>query len=154
MRYFLVLTGLALLFTLTGCGDYPRGRVHGTVLYQGKPVTHAVITFLTKDNQAYRADIGKDGTYEVPNVVRGPVRVSIQQVAPSVKPRPDPDLKRKGPGVGEAKDDPAARAARDPAPSEPVPMGPMIPTKYADANTSGLSFELTGADQEWSIDLK
>jgi hypothetical protein len=142
MRALLMATLLAAPLLLPGC-DAPRSRVHGTVKVQGRPVTGGTIIFQTKDPQAFAAELKADGSYEVSGLPRGTIRVSVQPLPP------------KGPGKsvggpGGAAPDPAKQAPPDP----PPPPGPVVPTLYADANTSGLSFELKDQDQEYSVDLK
>jgi hypothetical protein len=142
--------GLVILACLPGCGDGPRSRVHGKVTYLGNTVTGGTVIFLAKDNMTYVADIQADGTYSVTGVPRGPVRVSVQQPpprpgaksenAPRVIPKVDPEGKN-------------SKAVFTEIP-EPKTSGPRIPAVYADANQSGLSFEVKDPDQEYNIDLK
>ncbi len=40
------------------------------------------------------------------------------------------------------------------APAQPVGPTVTLPVRYNDPNQSGLSFELSLADQEYSVDLK
>lgn len=147
----LIFFSAALL--VAGCGDYPRSTVRGKITYNGKPVADATIIFLTRDNMTYTAGTKADGSYEVGNIPRGTVTVSIQQALPHIAPRPDPTPMGKagGAGTGESKDQ-AARNA--PPPSEPVALKSPIPSKYMDAKQSGLQFELKDPEQEWSVDLK
>jgi hypothetical protein len=129
---------------VAGCMDFPRGDVRGKVTYQGEPISLATLMFVTVDNQVYRADLSEDGSYAIPGVPLGKVRVAVQQALPMVKPRPDPV----GPGV-----------AAGPGGQEFIPgnlstdMVPL-PEKYGHPDQSGLEFELTQAEQEWSVDLQ
>src|SRR4051794_16207247 len=81
------------LLAAQGCG-YQRSRVEGTIKHQGKPLGGAIITFFGPDNMTYTADTRSDGTYDVDDVPRGTVRVSIQLPPPRSKSRPDPDLRK------------------------------------------------------------
>ncbi len=144
------LTGLlvAAAAVLTGCGDLPRGGLHGTLTFQGKPLAGATVMFFGKDNQVYRADLTKEGTYTVSGVPLGPIRVAVQQFLPSVTPRPDPPPGGpKKPEMGEARD-----AAWKP-PEITAEERPRVPASYGDPGTSGLALDLVEADQEWSAEL-
>jgi hypothetical protein len=143
---------IAAAALIAGCGDYPRSRVHGTVKYQGKPLTNATVMFLTRDNQVYRAELAADGSYQVFGVVQGPVKVSIQQALPAVAPRPDPTPA--GKAAKAAVNDEKAAARPDPPASTPREPAVKFPERYGDPNQSGLAFDLTEPDQEWSVDLK
>lgn len=142
----------SLLFAaamLTGCGDLPRGSLHGTLTFEGEPLAGATVMFFGKDNQVYRADLTKEGTYTVSGVPLGPIRVAVQQFLPSVTPRPDPPPGGpKKPEMGEARD-----AAWKP-PEITAEERPRVPASYGDPGTSGLALELVEADQEWSAELK
>jgi hypothetical protein len=144
------LPGLLLVAAaLVGCGDMPRGRLHGTLSFRKEPLAGATVMFLTRDNQVYRADLDAEGSYMLEGVPQGPVKVAVQQPLASVSPRPDPP-----PGARVNKPD--MQEARDAAWKPPVipPIdGQRLPMSYGDPNTSGLAFELTGADQEWSAEL-
>lgn len=144
MRTALFLTAAFASVVLSGCGDMPRGRIHGIVKFQGKPLSKASLIFLAKDNRTYLADIKPDGSYEVDGVALGPVKVSIQQF----QPRPVPKSEKAAPKEEIEKKDSGRRD------EEPKAVGPTLPAQYADPDKSGLTFELKQADQEWSVDLK
>lgn len=151
MHPIFTLVPAALLVALSGCGgDVPRGKLHGTVKYQGKPVAHGTLIFLGSDNQTYPADLGKDGRYTVDRIPFGSIKVAIQQSPARPAPKNDPGAARAKGGMGETKD--AARPA--PPPDEPKANWVVLPPQYQQAETSGLSFEMKAADQEWSVDLK
>jgi hypothetical protein len=80
----------------------------------------------------------------------GPIKVSIQQPAPRYAIKGEFDGPSSTKGVTDEKAGKSA-AQYDP---QPKPSGTRIPTLYAEADKSGLNFELKGADQEWSVDLK
>ena len=152
MRGIIVVAAVAAAVVLIGgCGqELPRGRVHGTLKYQGKPFPGTVI-FIAKDNKTHTAELKADGSYEVDGVALGPIKVSIQQPAPryAVKGEFDvPNSNAKG-----VSDEKAGKTAAQYDP-QPKPSGPRIPMQYADSNKSGLDFELKSADQEWSVELK
>lgn len=162
MRRACAAVSLLLAAVLAGgCGDLPRARVSGKVTYAGRPIPGGSVTFFGQDNMTYLADLKPDGSYEVAGVPRGPVRVSVQQPPRRPAPRPNPPAGWVG-DAAKAKladpiDDQAKASRREavaPAAPEAKATGPALPAKYADPNKSGLSFELTQPDQDWSIDLK
>lgn len=147
MRRTLVAAAVALL--APGCGgDIQRGKLHGTVKYQGKPVTSGTVIFLGSDNMSYPADLDKEGKYSVDRIPFGVVKVAIQQTAARPAPKADPTV-AKSKGL-EGKD--ASRPA--PPTDEPRIAGVAVPAQYNQAETSGLTFEMKAAGQEWSVDLK
>ncbi len=154
MRFVLLAPALVAV-ALSGCGgDVPRGRVHGTVKLNGKPLSGATVIFLAADNKTHVVDLRADGTYEVPGVALGPVKVSVQQAAPrsAVKGEFDPPvLSSAAKGVADEK---AGKSPTAPEAKGKADAGPRLPAHYTDPARSGLSFELKAADQEWSVDLK
>ena len=138
---------IVLVFALAGC-ESPRSRVHGTLKYQGQPLSDVTLIFLASDNQTYPAYPKADGTYEVVGLPRGKVQVSIQQNLPRVVPRPE----RPPSGFPEADADDAAKGGHRPPVA--VPSAGSLPPKYADPEQSGLEFELTEADQLFDMDLR
>ena len=153
MRLTMLAAAVLAAVALSGCGDVPRGRLHGTVKYQGKPLTGATVIFLAKDNKTHVARLKSDGTYDVSGVALGPIKVSVQADLPAVSPKAESfgsAVSSQGKGVSDEK------AGKAPVPpiTEKAAGGARLPTHYADADKSGLSFELKDADQEWSVDLK
>lgn len=150
MRALILAVGTAAAVVLAGCGgDGPRGTVHGTVKFQGKPLTGAAVIFVASDNKTHVLSLSADGAYTVTGVAYGPVKVSVQQEKEriAVKGQFDaPSSEAKG-----VKDEKAGAAP--PVATRPK-AGATIPARYADANTSGLGFELKQPEQEWSVDLK
>jgi hypothetical protein len=81
-------------------------------------------------------------------VARGTVRVVVQpepESAAASRPERPPPIRA---GGGEAAKD-AARVAAPPS----LRSGPPVPPRFARPETSGLSFELTEAEQQYDIDL-
>ncbi|OWK41739.1 hypothetical protein [Fimbriiglobus ruber] len=81
---FCLLAAAVFAAALSGCGDVPRSRVHGTVKFQGKPLTGATVIFIASDNKTYLTELKEDGSFAAAGVARGPVKVSIQQALPHV----------------------------------------------------------------------
>lgn len=143
-----------VLAGLSGCGggDAPRGRVHGKITVQGKPVAGLAVVFLGSDNRTHPVITKADGSYEATGVALGPVKVSVQAatersaVKGEFDPPPVPSATK---GV---QDEKAGKSLADTAPK--APTGSRLAPHYADPERSGLTFELKGPDQEWSADLK
>jgi hypothetical protein len=147
---FLGAAALVAAVVLTGCGgDVPRGRVHGTIKHQGKPLKDATLIFVASDNKTHSAQLKPDGTFEVSGVAYGPVKASIQPLLPRSAVKADPDPKRPQTGKAGVVDEKASFK-----PPEDQPKAPHFLAQYTDAEKSGLTFELKQSDQEWSVDLK
>jgi hypothetical protein len=118
-----VASSVAVVFVLSGCSA-PTATITGKVISGGRPVEGARISFLGKTGATFTGLAANDGTYTVENVP--PAEYTVLVFGPPPPP--------KGEGAGMAKK--RASAAQP----EPVPGGPTVPAKYADAATSGLSF--------------
>jgi hypothetical protein len=152
MRWFFVAVAATVLVTTAGCGR-PHSKVHGVITYQGKPLKGGTIILVGPDNRTYPARIGSDGSYHIASVPRGEIHVSIQTEPPSPPPRPQPGAKDSDAFAKTASnlDDQAKGGGGQPAaPAAYI----MVPARYNDPSQSGLSFELTEADQDYSVDLK
>jgi hypothetical protein len=144
--FFLVFLCLAI----AGCGSGrpPMGKVKGTVNYKGQPVANGAITFEVAGN---RPASGKISSGEIIDVVTfepndgvpvGTAKVAVianSAVASSAPPAGS------DPGVG-------TKIGAD-------YMGgnakPLIPAKYNNPKTSGLTFEIKKGDNDLgAIDLK
>jgi hypothetical protein len=139
----LILTAFALM--MTGCGDVKRSTVTGTIKFRGKPLKDAAVVFLASDNRTHALILDSEGKYKVDAVARGTIRVVVQP-EPESAATSRPMTLRASP---EAKD---SRLATETPPA--IKKGPPIPVKYANADTSGLSFELLEPTQDWSIDIQ
>ena len=148
MRLTMFAAAVLAAVALSGCGDVPRGRVHGTVQYQGKPLTGATVIFLASDNKTHPVKLKADGTYDVSGVALGPIKVSVQMViSPRSPPKSEIARLRFVPGQakGNVVDEKASHApAPPPRMTEKADRGSRLSAQYADADRSGLSFELTG----------
>ncbi|MCE9567103.1 MAG: hypothetical protein K8U57_34300 [Planctomycetes bacterium] len=145
----LILALASLYVALPGCADVPRGRITGTVKHQGKPLTDATVIFLASDNQTHPVDLKADGSFEVACVAFGQVKVSVQQGLPPVSPKGPPTGGSSKLGVVDEK------AAKAPvSPGHVKATGPRLAANYANAEQSGLTFEMHQSNQEWSVDLR
>ncbi|MDR3109276.1 MAG: hypothetical protein LBU65_06255 [Planctomycetaceae bacterium] len=139
MKHLLIIT-LFVSLSLIGCsGNVPMG---GRVTFEdnGEPLTEGTIGFVSGTNQA-RGDIDKDGKYtlgfqsEGNGLPKGEYKVYIQAVRVELQ-------------TGTAKD----------AYGEPVITGrketPLIATKYANADTSGLTITVDGKTKTFDIKVE
>jgi hypothetical protein len=154
MRSTMLAAAVLAAVSLCGCGDVPRGRLHGAVRYQGKPLTGATVIFLAGDNKTHVARLKSDGTFEVTGVALGTVKVSIQSDLPPVAAKAESRGAAPSSAAKGVTDEKAARAPAVPPVASNGDRTPRVPAQYADADRSGLTFELKDPDQEWSVDLK
>jgi hypothetical protein len=155
MRRFAFGAVVVFIIASSGCTK-PRYRVHGIVRFDGQPVAHGTIIFLGSDNQAYPVRLQGDGSYQSPPIPGGRVLVSVLGDDPKVPPRPIPGAKDMDQLANEQikTDDAAKQGGKTPPPAlSSSPTNSMVPKKFANPNQSGLAFDLTIADQEYSLDL-
>jgi hypothetical protein len=131
MYRFLSLLTSCVIVLAAGCGS-PTATVSGTISFDGNPLNSGFILFQASDGAVKTADIQPDGIYNVPELPPGPARIAIN--VPSPPPR-GPD--------GVSADPPEAFDF------EPV----LIPPKYGDIETSGLTFEISHGGQVHDIAL-
>jgi hypothetical protein len=129
------LIALALL-TPIACG--PSGpsmaKVHGRVMYLGKPVTKGTISFKATDPDRRNAtgQIDADGYYTLQTENPGDgIEVGAYYV--SISSRDDPVL--------------------DYIPATPVPPKYLVPAKYENPETAGLLKAVTRGGNEMNFDL-
>jgi hypothetical protein len=143
----LLCVSVCSVLLATGCSA-PRSHVHGTFQYRGKPLAKATIVFLAPDNSTYQARTRPDGSYEVNSVIRGHIVVAIQVD----KPRPFFDARTNANGRVDKDSEEKMGLFGLPKTADRALAG--FPAHYGDPNKSGLSFDLTEPDQEYSVDLK
>jgi len=139
------------LWVLPGCGgaNRPANRpetvlTSGTVMYQGKPVAGATVTFVAESPASQstpaRGAVGRtdeSGQFKLTTfdpgdgVIPGNYRVTVAKMdATAVAENPDPTL------------------------PPPPPPKSVLPEKFADPNTSGLTAEVKqGGENKFSFDL-
>jgi hypothetical protein len=128
---------LVLAFFLSGCGPgRERGRLTGTVTYQGSPVSEGIVIFADDDTAFFQKyAIKSDGTFEVATkegkgIWAGTYRVAV---APALE----------SPPLGASHSPPA------------VTLPSNIPPRYWKPDTSGLKVEVKeGPNEPLSIELK
>jgi hypothetical protein len=124
----LALAALAIVF-LSGCGGKTSSKtVSGTVSYQNKAVTSGLINFLPQHGRPLGGAIESDGTYSV-SLPPGEYTVRIDA------PVPYPEGYKEG---------------------QPLPhLGPpLVPEKYANFNSSGLTAKIEEQGSSQQVDFK
>jgi hypothetical protein len=151
-----------LLVGLTaGCGA-SQGTVSGKVLYRGQPLTGGAVTYFPDSGKgAFTTRIKPDGSYSLPKVPVGKVRIAI---APAAQRHMDPQMQAMARAVKSGKDRPSPemiekmppnmRAALEESPSPGPGRPPPIPPQYTDPDKSGLEYTVTGGSQTHDIELK
>ncbi len=131
------------VFAVTGCGS-GKADVTGTVKYDGKLVTHGTVVFVDKSNLTHGADIQSDGTYSLAGIPAGEVRMYVYDRTPGTTTggsRPD----TAGGGRRGAVATTGANAERPPA--------SVLPEKYGDVTTAGLTTTLKSGKNDYNFDL-
>jgi hypothetical protein len=131
----------ALMSLIVGCGG-GTGELSGKVTYQGKVVTMGSVTVVGTDNVPRLSGIAEDGSYSVPEIPAGPVRISVSSPEPPKDP-PPPTAGKKFEGMSQAS-----------APSRTASKWFKIPDQYAEVNTSGLTTDVKRGANNYNIDLK
>lgn len=135
---------LALLFVLAlasmGCGN---GQVGGQVKQQDRVVVYGTVSLLCSDGLLRHGIIQEDGSYSIPDVPPGPVKVAVESNDP------EDDYKSKL----KYQDSPAAAAALwRPSPELRKQWFP-ISSSYKVPETSGLEFEVKRGKNQHDIIL-
>ena len=137
----MLMISLAVLPTACSSGT-PTGKVQGRVTYKGIPLPEGIVLFLAEDGRQDIGSISLDGTYVVERAPVGVNQVSVQTSPPL-------------PPAG-----PAMRRANEPE-KKGVPTGNKglvksvpIPSRYANTDTSGLTFAVHEGSNKFDIELK
>jgi hypothetical protein len=152
LRVLVLLPPLAAL-SLAGCGRY--GTVYGTVIYNGKPVPKATITFLCSQGGVAVATSDTEGKYRAFKVQRGPAKVSLHnltQIMPIMMGKMMAKQKDAG-GKDAGKD---SKAGIDQMMKQ-LGAGDgnllILPEKANDPERSGIAVDVLGGAQEFDIVL-
>jgi hypothetical protein len=136
---------LALLLSVGCAGSKPVGSVTGKVLYQNKPLRGGSVTFIPADGVGVASSrIGEDGTYSIARIPVGPVKITVETKSS------EPPRKYTGGGAPPPPDDPNNRPDPERKPGRYIP----IADRYADAEGSGISYEVKAGAQEFTVELK
>jgi hypothetical protein len=141
-RWKPLLCGLAvavLCVSICGCGESgpPKYPVTGAVTYQGKPLPTGAVMFFPTKGVPVGGTIAADGTYRF-EAPAGTYKAAVRAVA---KPRGK---------------DPTTVSPEEAAGMSPQrQQGTLIPLKYSEIATSGLSYEVkAGEDNRIDINLE
>jgi hypothetical protein len=125
----------------TGCGR-PPGTVSGRVFYRDQPLKSGSVVLYCEGSQIVRGQIGPDGTYAIPNVPRGEVRVTV---VPPVRMPEGFRMKFTTPPVIDGPIMPQVGGS--------VAEGVTIPLRYSMPEESGLSLKIDRSETEFDIRL-
>jgi|SRR5579883_1802643 len=131
------LLALLLCVSISGCGR-SMTEVSGTVRYNGKPLPSGTIQFLGADGVPHSGKIQPDGTYSV-QVPTGTAKIIVSCV----------DESRLNKFTAQS----TANRGRTAPPSSPAEKFSLIPTRYADWDSSGLMVNVTHGKTVHDIDL-
>jgi len=134
-----------LTLVAAGCGS-GSGSVSGKVTYKGAPVTGGNLTFIPPAGLAtISVPINEDGTYSAAKVPAATVKICVE--TESIKPKPG----------GTPKYQPPPGATPPPGYlSGPVIKGVYvkIPDKYANPDTTDLTYTVKSGKQDFTVELK
>jgi hypothetical protein len=129
-RWWLGLAPFLPAACLVGCSESgpPSGTISGKVIYQGKPVSGAVVNFYSpKEGLGVSAVLDASGAYTIQN----PLRAGKYGVYISTPP-----------------------AVPGPTGVQPPPPPPDIPVRYLNQSTSDLTVEVTSGRNTKNFDLQ
>ena len=130
---------VALAALNSGCGGPQTAPLSGKVTYKGKPLTVGTVTVWADGDRYGVGAIGNDGSYTIPDAPVGTVKIAVSvpdfgggvQKKPGEKRPRDDDKDKSAPDLQRGK-----TGGKD---EDTGPPAVLIPAKYADPNTSGLT---------------
>ncbi len=133
----IVLLGAGAI--LAGCGSsdrLPTAPVRGKVIYNGKPLEFGAVLFVPEKGKSAEGLIQSDGTFVLSTYgTRDGAVIGKHKVAIICNETQRPGFK--------------------PPPGQEMPAGkPLIPEKYMNYETSGLTAEVTKGSNEFTFELK
>jgi hypothetical protein len=127
---------LALAGLAAGCSS--KATVSGKVTSNGKTVTSGSVSLFPSDNIQRAGQIGSDGSFSIPDVPTGTVKIVVSSPAPGGETR------------GKGKGDSDAPTTGGPAAAGWFP----IPEKYGSPTTTDLTDTVKSPTTVLNIDLK
>jgi hypothetical protein len=141
----LAVVAAGLLLGGAGCARF--GAVSGKVYYRGKPLTGGMVHFYGPHGSVETSPIAADGGYTVRRVPAGPAKVAVSTPAVGYI-----NIHGGKPPVVPGEKTPPHDSGH---PSMPLPPAvTVIPTRYADPEQSGLTFEVQPGDQEHDVRIE
>jgi hypothetical protein len=142
-----------LLFLLAaGCGT--TKTVSGKVSFQGKPMPAGTVLFVQDKagkTNTYTSQIAEDGTYTIPNLSPGPVKIAVQPLQP---PNMPPRAGGQVMGIPTATFGPEGHNPYGNVKGDESKYVKNFPAKYKDPDTSGLTYTVEGSgSQTHDIDV-
>jgi hypothetical protein len=136
---------------LAGCGP-GRGEVTGKVTYKGAPVPGGLLTFRPADprQNSVPAELSQSGTYSVV-LPAGEVTVTVDNTG--LAPAPEMVVEPPVPLPPEVRKAMAASRPRSAGKSKRSERYVELPTKYQEAETSGLTFTVKRGSQTKDFEL-
>lgn len=140
-----------LLLTVVGCGSSGgKAKVKGRVKFFDKYLNAGTVAFMSKDGQLGSANIDSDGNYEMSDAPVGDVMISVKvptlPMGPASAPKAPAGVPpMRGPG-GEG------GIASTPPSIDPRKIV-QIPGKYANTDSSGLTYTVQKGEQVHNITL-
>lgn len=132
---------IVLITFAAGCSPTTTGSVEGRVTFKGKPVGTGLVVFIDPDGHAtLPVAVEADGTFRIPKVPIGAMRVSFDNPPP-------PSFPAAVRTTGD--EDPEITALR-----EQAKRFIATPLRYKDPASSGLSFEIHGGVNTCHLDLQ
>ena len=134
MQHRSTLATLCALVALLGLGlasraeEKPKevGKIEGKVNFKGQPLPGGTVSFHPEKGKPFVAQLQEDGTYSVKDVPVGAMKVAVETESVKKGDKPPKDGKKYVP----------------------------IPRKYADPNTSGLTYKVVEGNQTLDIELQ
>jgi hypothetical protein len=160
MNRQIVLLGLALAMPLSlagcggGAGDVKLVKAGGVVTYLGNPLGNATVTFLPDKGPIALGTTDKDGKFTLstgssPGVVVGKCRVSV-----AVNAHYGDEDEFKGLSPSERNEKLTLKMGQTTGEFGKGKQPDLLPSKFADASTSGLEFTVTDNPDKNVFDLK
>jgi hypothetical protein len=141
-KRWVMFLALAVSVGALGCGS-SEGKVSGKVTYKGAPLKGGNVYFTTADNKTEMSQIDEDGSYTIPQVPPGPVKISVETAS----------LKKTGSRKSYGPKDIAPGTYTPPDPTEAKRRYVEIPARYEDPQQSGLTYTVTRGSQTHDINL-
>lgn len=141
-RCAVVVVCLPALMALLGCSGPPSGTVKGRVTFKGEPVVLGTIAFHGADGRVASGSIS-GGAYRVEKIPVGPAVLTVQAHPPAAPLLPPPG--ENGPSPESATQFAEAIARR---------TSVALPARYADKNTSGLTYAVRNGGQTHDVSLE